>query len=239
MNNTAISMQNVYFSYGNLFSVSNANFTVKQNDFSFLLGPNGAGKTTLIKLMCGLLKPDHGKIMLKDKELIHVSRRDIARNIAIVEQDSFYVFPFTVEEIVLMGRYPYSSGGTFESKEDEEKAHRAMEITNTLRFHGRSIFTLSGGERRRVEIARALAQEADILLLDEPTSHLDIKQQQELFCILNKLNSDEGKTLFVISHHLDFIKAYGKRVFFIKDGTINEWLDKEVLLGKDKIMQMF
>ena len=239
MNNNSIILQNVYFAYGNTFSILDACLSIEQSDFSFFLGPNGAGKTTVMKLMCGLLTPDQGNILLQGKELHRLPRRDIARTIALVEQDNMYMFPFTVEEIVLMGRYPYGARGAFESKEDEEKAHWAMEVTHTLQFRDRSILTLSGGERRRVEIARALAQEADILLLDEPTSHLDIKQQRELFRLLRRLNKEKGKTLFVISHHLNFIKEYGDHVFFIKDGTIDEWHDKDMLGDEEKLVGLF
>ena len=239
MHNDAITINNLRFTYDDTFTLNIAGLRIQNGTFAFLLGPNGAGKTTLFELICGVLKPEAGTIFIENNHLAHIKQRDIARRVAFVAQDSTYVFPFTVEEIVLMGRYPHSPYGTFESKEDEEKARWAMEMTNTYQFRARSILTLSGGERRRVEIARALCQEARILLLDEPSSHLDIKQQRLLFQLLHSLHTEKKITLFIISHHLNFINQYGQQVFFIQKGGIEEIANKDLLLHEDLLMEKF
>ncbi len=236
---TAIKINKVHFSYKDGFSLSDVSLGIEKGTVSFLLGPNGAGKTTFLKLMYGLLKPKQGHICVFGKDMSTMSHNEIAKHIAVVEQDSQYIFPFTVEEIVLMGRFPYAGNTLFESSQDIAKAEWAMHVTNTLQFRERSILTLSGGERRRVEIARAIAQEADILLLDEPTSHLDIKQQRELYTLLQKLNTENGVTMIVISHHLQFIRDYADGVYFMKDGTLREMPDKEILFNEEALIKKF
>ncbi|MBU1862082.1 MAG: ABC transporter ATP-binding protein [Candidatus Omnitrophica bacterium] len=239
MTGNAITVENVSFAYKTARVITDCSVTLRQGAFTFLMGPNGAGKTTLIKVMCGLLKAQCGTVTIDGTPLAVLTNRERARRIGVIEQDTSYLYPYTAEEVVLMGRYAHASFGMFESPEDEEKGHEAMRMTDTLKFRDRSVLTLSGGERRRVEIARVLAQEADILLLDEPSSHLDIKQQRELFKLLRILNKEKGITLFIISHHLNFIREYGEQVFFMKDGKVSKIDNVDVLSAEDNLIKMF
>jgi iron complex transport system ATP-binding protein len=235
----AITVDSVSYTYGSNFSIDTISCRLEKGAFSFLLGPNGAGKTTLFRLAVGLLKPISGKVTIFNDPVDTLSRNDIAKKIAIVEQDPSYTFPFTVEELILMGRYPHASWGLFDSAADSAKAVWAMELTHTRQFRDRPVLSLSGGERRRVEIARALAQEASIILLDEPASHLDIKQQRELFRMLRKLKEETEITIWVISHHIYLARQYATHIHFMRDGTIQEMTDKSILDNETELLTMF
>jgi iron complex transport system ATP-binding protein len=239
MSATAIELKNVSYRYEAGFCLSNISCALEAGSFSFILGPNGAGKTTIFKLASGIVKPGRGELKIFDRPYQDISRAVLAQRIAVVEQDPAYIFPFTVEELVLMGRYPHSSAAFFETDADIAKAEWAMQLTGTTQFRHRPIQSLSGGERRRVEIARALAQEADIILLDEPASHLDIKQQRDLFRMLARLNEEKGITLWVISHHVYLVREYASHIHFMREGTIFELTDKAILANETELIDMF
>ena len=182
--------EGVHFAYDGRFEVKGASFALGERDFTLFFGPNGAGKTTLFKLAVGLLKPDQGCVFLEGRPLREWNILDVAKRIAYLEQEIQYTFPFTVEEVVLMGRFPHTASQFWDRREDLEIVGWAMEVTGTLRFAKMSIFQLSSGERRKVEIARALCQKPKLLLLDEPTTFLDVRQQVELFELLSCLNRE-------------------------------------------------
>ena len=186
-----------------------------------------------------LIKPDSGKIELEEKPLTQYSVTEIAKKIAYLEQELQYLFPFTVEEMVLMGRFPHTQSHFWDRKEDLEIAVWAMEVTGVLRFAKRSIFQLSGGEKRKVEIARAICQKPNILFLDEPTTFLDIRQQFELYELLKKLNQEEGITIGLISHHLDLAKKYINSAVCVLDGAIEAAGAPDELLTEEKLHQFF
>jgi len=235
----AISVDAVSYTYGADFRMDTVSCSLETGSFSFILGPNGAGKTTLFRLVMDLLKPLSGTVSVFGEPVHTLSRNQIAKKIAVVEQDPTYTFPFTVEELVLMGRYPHCSWGLFDSEEDRAKAEWAMDLTNTRKFRERPVLSLSGGERRRVEIARALAQEASIILLDEPASHLDIKQQRELFRMLQRLNLEKDITLWVISHHVYLAREYATHIHFMSCGLLDEMKDKKILEDETKLLTLF
>lgn len=239
MNTSAIELKNIQYSYDTGFSLSQISCVLRSGSFSFLLGPNGAGKTTIFKIVAGIMKPSEGDVTVFGRSCFDWSRAESARQIAVVEQDPTYVFPFTVEELVLMGRYPHNGAVFFETGTDIAKAEWAMELTRTIQFRNRTILSLSGGERRRVEIARALAQEAQIILLDEPASHLDIKQQRDLFRMLQDLNKEKGLTLWVISHHVYLAREYASQVHFMREGTLFEMEDMSILDDEDALLTLF
>jgi len=235
----AFELDSVSFSYEGTFSLRDASLAIPEGAFSFVLGPNGAGKSTLFKLMSGILKPAGGEVRLWGDSVQSMKPQNIARKIAVVDQNPTYTFPFTVEEIVLMGRYPYGSNGLFESDEDIEKVEYALDVTHSKKFRSRVIQSLSGGERRRVEIARALAQEASIILLDEPASHLDIKQQRDLFALLTDLNTNKNVTLCVISHHIEYVRTCASHLFFMSNGAIEELHDRTCIDTMETLLEMF
>jgi len=231
--------QDVSFAYKGCFALKSSSHTLQEKDFTLFFGPNGAGKTTLFKLATGLIKPDSGKIELEEKPLTQYPVTEIAKRIAYLEQELQYLFPFTVEEMVLMGRFPHTQSHFWDRKEDLEIAVWAMEVTGVLRFAKRSIFQLSGGEKRKVEIARAICQKPNILFLDEPTTFLDIRQQFELYELLKKLNQEEGITIGLISHHLDLAKKYINSAVCVLDGAIVEAGAPDELLTEEKLHQFF
>ena len=230
---------NVRFAYDGRFDIQGASLVLGEGDFTLLLGPNGAGKTTLLKLGIGLLKPDSGAIFLEGTPLEKWKIVEIAKRIAYLEQEVYYTFPFTVEEVVLMGRFPHTKNQFWDRREDLEVAAWAMEVTGMLRFAKRSIFQLSGGERRKVEVARALCQRPKLLLLDEPTTFLDIRQQSELFHLLARLNREEKIAIGLVSHQLSLAKNFVRSCIFIKDGIVVEQGVPEEMLTDERVSEFF
>ena len=185
-----------------------------------LLGPNGSGKTTLLRILSGLLAPVSGSVSLKGRPLSAFNRRDLAREIAVVPQETHSTFDFTVLDIVLMGRYPHLGAFKLEGLEDLEVARAALASTETAHLETRLFATLSGGEKQRVVIASALAQSAALMLLDEPTSSLDLGFQLEIGSLLLRLNRDRGTTMVVSTHDLNFAAGLCTRVVLLKDGRV-------------------
>ena len=231
--------ENVNFAYDGQFKLRQVNYALQDRDFTIFFGPNGAGKTTLFKLAIGLLKPDHGRIILDGQPLAQWPIIEVAKRVAYLEQEVQYLFPFTVEEVVLMGRFPHTVSQFWDRKADLEIVAWAMEVAGVLRFAKRSIFQLSGGERRKVEIARALCQKPKLMLLDEPTVFLDLHQQIEFFEILGRLNREEHITIGFISHQVALAKNFVKTAVFLKNGQIIEWGSAHQLLGNERISQFF
>jgi iron complex transport system ATP-binding protein len=162
-------------------------FTVKTGTFLGILGPNGSGKTTLLKSISRVLKPRKGAILIDDVNVYKMKTADVAKQMAVVPQDSSIAFSFTALQVVLMGRAPHLSRFQSEGEKDLVIAKQAMEYTGTWNLANRLVTELSGGERQRVIIARALTQQPTVLLLDEPTSHLDISNQLEIMDLLKEL----------------------------------------------------
>ena len=193
---------------------------VPQGDFVGVIGPNGSGKTTLLKVVDGILEPQEGKVEIDGVPVGKMKRDAVARLVAVVPQDSTMVFPFTVREVVLMGRAPYLKAWGFERPADFAVARRAMEVTETLGLENRSMNALSGGERQRVLIARALAQETRIVLLDEPTAFLDIRHQVEFFDLIKALNREKGLSVMAVTHDVNLAALYCDRLVLLKAGRI-------------------
>jgi len=195
-------------------------FQVEQGEFLSLVGPNGSGKTTLLRLLDRIYVPSHGRISLFGKPMESYTRSALARRIAYVSQDSGSTFPFTVSEVVLMGRSPHMGGRLFESGHDRDIARRAMVMTDIEHLADKPLRSLSGGERQRAFIARALAQEAQIILLDEPNVHLDIAHQVDVFSLMRGLNTTSGVTVVSVSHDLNLAAAYSDRIGVLHLGTL-------------------
>lgn len=185
-----------------------------------LLGPNGSGKTTLIRLLAGLLTPTAGEVFVDGQPIARVSRRDIARRLALVPQDTHSAFDFSVLDMVLMGRYPHLGTFALEGADDIAMARDALAATGTASLERRSFSTLSGGERQRVVIASALAQASDVLLLDEPTASLDLAYQIEIASLLRRLNRERGTTMVLSTHDLNLAAGLCDRIVMLKDGRV-------------------
>jgi iron complex transport system ATP-binding protein len=205
---------------GSPFALAGVSFHVAAGEILGVLGPNSAGKTTLIRLLTKVVAPTRGTIEIDGAPLPQLSRAELARRIAVVPQDVPSGLPFTVEQLVLMGRYPHAPRRFFETAEDLAVARWAMAATDVLELAGAAVGTLSGGERQRVVLARALAQRPRLLILDEPTAHLDLRHQVECVALLRRINRDEGTTVLLVSHDLNLAGELCDRLLLLADGRI-------------------
>jgi iron complex transport system ATP-binding protein len=186
-----------------------------------IIGPNGSGKTSLLKLLARVLRPRAGRVELFGDTLAQMPQDAVARRVALVPQDSQQLFPFTIAETVLMGRYPHHGsllGFGWEEPNDLRLAEHAMRELDIAHLAHRAISEVSGGERQRAIIARALAQEPRVLLLDEPTAFLDLNHQLEICRILRRLNEERGLTVVLVSHDLNLASQYCDRLMLLNDG---------------------
>ncbi len=229
-----ILVQNIDFAYDGRAVLSDVSFSAGEGDFIGVVGPNGSGKTTLIKLLSRVLKPRSGKIEIAGEDISRIPNRRLARIAAVVPQETNVLFAYTVAEIVLMGRYPYLGALSFERGEDVAVAQEAMETTDVAQFADRLISQVSGGEKQRVVIARALAQEPRIMLLDEPTAFLDLKHQVEIYSVLQKLNREKRMTILAVSHSLNLAAQFCRRIIMLDKGRIAaDGTPSEVLTGEN------
>ncbi len=211
-------LADVTYAYTDVPVVRGLNLSLKPGLFYGVVGPNGAGKSTLLKLLDGYIRPQRGTVYLNGKDLRTYALAELAREIALIPQTSFY-FPFTVEEMVLLGRTPFYSRLGAPSEEDRRIARASMEVTGIAHLASRLVSDLSGGERQRVTIARAFAQETKVLLLDEPTTHLDLEHQINT-CRLLKEKSGEGVTVLAGLHDLNLAASFCHRIFVLEAGEL-------------------
>jgi iron complex transport system ATP-binding protein len=207
----------VSFAYASEAVIDDLSFDLRPGEILGVIGPNGSGKSTLMRLLSGVLEPVGGRVELFGRPLSAYRRRDVARAIAVVPQETAIEFPYSVTEVVLMGRSPHFGGFAFEGDRDVDIAHAAMRRTAVEHLARRSIHELSGGERQRVILARALAQEAPIMLLDEPAAFLDIRHEVEIYDLLRDLQS-EGKSIVTVLHDLNLAALYCDRVGLLHKG---------------------
>jgi len=215
-----IQAENISFAYGQKTVLEEVSFSIEPGRMTALIGPNGSGKTTLLKTINGTLCPRAGRMRIDGRETTRWSRRDIARKVAIVPQDGSLIFPFYAEEIVLMGRFPHLDAYRFEEKQDYRIVREAMEKTDTLSLAARRFNELSAGERQRVLIARALAQEPEVLLLDESTVFLDLKHQAQFLTLLKNLNAERKLTVIFVTHDVNLAAKNAERIILLASGKI-------------------
>jgi iron complex transport system ATP-binding protein len=200
--------------------VDRVSFSVARGSIVGLLGPNGSGKTTLLRLLAGTLAPSEGRITIAGAPLPSLSRRELARRIAVVPQETHSAFDFSALEIVLMGRYPHLGRFELEGPEDISIARASMAATGTSGLESRRFATLSGGEKQRVVIASALAQASDVLLLDEPTASLDLSYQVEIAALLRRLNRERQTTMVLSTHDLNLAATVCTELALIRSGRM-------------------
>jgi len=216
----ALEFRAVSFSYGSDSLIDDLDFAVGAGEFLGLVGPNGSGKTTIVKLASRVLRSRSGRVLVGGEDIGRLRPRDLACRIAVVPQESGVSFPYRVAEIVLMGRAPYHGLLAFDGEEDLAVAREVMALTDTERLADRYFFELSGGEKQMVVIARALAQEPEILLLDEPTAFLDIRHQIEIYELIRRLNREQGITVVSVMHDLNLAGLYCERLLLLKQGRV-------------------
>ncbi len=230
-----IKAENISYTVNNNRILQNISFTVNTSDMVSIIGPNGAGKSTLANIINGIIKIKNGNIMLYNKNIYLYNKKDKAKLISYVPQDySFSVADFTAYEYTATGRYPYLDYFGTLMDEDKEKIKYYMELTNTYHLKNRHISTLSGGERQRVNIAAALTQEAEIIILDEPASFLDPKTKYDINNLLIKLNHENKYTIIMITHDLNYALAAHSKFMCIKNGSLLAFENTENMV-KNKI----
>lgn len=202
------------------FSLRDVSFALDQGEFLSILGPNGSGKTTLLRIIDRILLPHTGTVRLFGTEYTALARKELARRIGVVPQEHPIIFPYTVREVVTMGRTPHLHGLGFESAHDEQIVNEAMELTDVFHLADQPITQLSGGERQRVFIARALAQEPEILLLDEPTAYLDIQHQLDILHLTRSLSTQRGLTIVAVFHDLNLAALFSNKIILLANGTV-------------------
>ena len=217
---TTIDIRSLSHSFGSRSVLDNISFSIDAGDFFVIVGPNGAGKTTLMKSIAGLLSPGDGEIRIFNKPLPDYRKKELARLVAYVPQGVPLDFPFSVSEVVLMGRAPYHGALGIEQESDFEMADQAMRFTEVDHLAERRLDQLSGGELQRVMVARAICQEPHILLLDEPTASLDLAHQVRIMDLMENLKTERGMTIVMVSHDINLAGIYGERLLLLKAGRI-------------------
>jgi len=204
-----------------------------------LLGPNGSGKTTLFRLLSGTVTPARGEVTIDGVPIRTLSRREMARRLAVVPQETHSAFDFSVLEIVLMGRYPHLGAFELEGADDVAIAREALAATGTDALESRRFATLSGGEKQRVVIASALAQSSEILLLDEPTASLDLGFQFEIAALLARLNRDRGVTMVVSTHDLNLAATLCTELVLLKAGRVIAHGPTDRVLNAESVRRLY
>jgi len=219
----SVQMQKVCFAYERSRPVlRDVSLTIPSGTFLAVIGPNGAGKSTLINLIAGLLMPQSGTVSIDGTAVRSYRPADLARKIALVRQEYVPVFGFSVAEMVLMARTAYYGPLGFEGKADRERAAKALEMTDTAQFTSRPLASLSAGERQRVFIARALAQDTPILLMDEPTTFLDIRHQVEVYDLLKTIQINESRTIIAITQDVNLAAQYCDQALLLRSASDTE-----------------
>ena len=228
---TLIQTRNLSFAYSCLVAVVDVSLALPRGEMGALIGANGSGKSTLIRLLAGLLSPASGEVVFNGASLSSLHPRERAKRIAYVPQSTSTVFPFTALEVVLTGRSPYSGRFRFESSHDEQIALAALDALDAGHLSARHITELSGGERQLVTVARALAQEPELMLLDEPASALDLKHRTQLARALRRLRDERGITVLMITHDLMLLDSAADLIFAMKCGRVVASGSPEVVLN--------
>lgn len=237
----AIQAQELSFSYKNEPVLTNISFSIGAGQLAALIGPNGSGKTTLLRILLGHLQPSAGQVLLANRRLQTYAPKQLAKTVAYVSQQTGLNFPLTAHELVSLGRFPHNSRFGFSSG-DSLAVKRALEATQSMHLSERNFTTLSGGEQQKLLIARALAQSAGILLLDEPTVHLDLFHQLQILSALKRLCVEQQITVMTVLHDVNLISLFADQALLLGSGqlrgcgpvaeVINEKNIKE-LLGVD------
>lgn len=216
----SLEARQVNFGYGEVAILTSVSLCIEAGEMVAILGPNGAGKSTLLKVLSGILPPESGEIRLNGESIRRLSPRQLARWVALVSQEVNREVPFSVEEIVRMGRSPHTSFWGTMGRDDLECVEQALAITDIGHLRRKMLNAISSGEFQRVMIALALAQDTPYLLLDEPTAFLDLKHQMQILGLLRHLNRERGKTIITVTHDLNLAAMFFGRILMMKSGTI-------------------
>lgn len=237
--NRIIKTNNLKFNYGDKNILKDLTIEIERGLFYSIIGPNGSGKTTLLKLLANTLPSSKKTIYINDQDIHVIKKKEIAKKMSVVPQITDIQYEFSVFDIVMMGRTPYTSRLGKTSDKDIEAVIEAMTETGVLKFKDKKITQLSGGELQRVILARAIAQETDIMLLDEPISHLDIGYQYEISELVHSLCKKKGITVINIVHDLNIAMRYSDKIFMLKDGKVYKSGDPDHVITKSTIKDVY
>ncbi|MDD2889804.1 MAG: ABC transporter ATP-binding protein [bacterium] len=229
-----LEIKNLISGYDSIPVIKDINLKIIEGDICGIIGPNGSGKTTLIKVITKILPLWKGEILFENKNIHHIKINELAKKIAVVSHGQEYAFNMTVEDFVLLGRIPYRQKFQFwETKKDEQIITESMELTETVVFRNKFMNELSEGEKQLICIAQALTQEPKLLILDEPTAHLDINHQVKILNLIRKLNQKNGLTVIMVLHDLNLASEYCNKLILLNKGCLYKTgLPEEVLTGE-------
>ena len=239
INNKTMNIKNLRWKYGDINAIENISLEIEKSKLHCIIGPNGAGKTTLLKNICRILEPNKAAIFIDGIDIKTMKSREIALKMAYAPQNTNTEFDFSAFELVLLGRNPYLRRFQNENQVDLEIVKEAMNITNTWYLKDRSINELSGGEIQRVTIARVLAQQTEIILFDEPVSHLDLHHQVDFFNTIKKLIKERNITVLVTVHDLNLAAQYGDNIIIVNDGAIEAVGSPEQVITSENIEKVY
>jgi len=235
-----LKVNNLTCGYANKTILKDISFELDRGDFVGVIGPNGSGKTTLLRAMTKVIKPYSGTVSFAGKLISRMNFKEAARNIAVVCQDANPYFDISVEEFVGLGRIPHQSKFEFlETKEDEKIIFQAMEMAGILEFRKRLLKNLSGGERQLAVIAKALAQQPKLLLLDEPTVYLDISHQVYILDLIRRLNKEKKVSVLIVLHELNLASEYCQRLILLNNGSVEKIGTPQEVLDYRVIEQVY
>lgn len=234
-----IEIRNIVTGYGKDRIIDNLSLKLDEGEFCSLLGPNGAGKSTLLRTMVGYKPIWEGEILFNSQNIKNISRKEMAKLIAIIPQEINMQFDYPVRDLVLMGRYPYLSYWQKYSPEDRCQVDKILGELDLTKLKDKNYSELSGGEKQRVNIARALAQDSDTILMDESLVHLDINHQLEIIHLLSEINKQRHKTILLVSHNINLAADYSKRIIIIKEGKTILDGTPESIINKENIRMVY
>jgi len=235
----SLETKSLTLSYGNEQIINNLSFKIPQREITVFVGSNGCGKSTLLRSIARLLKPQNGAVLLDGKEISKLPTKEVAKNLAILPQGPVAPEGLTVHQLVKQGRYPYQNWLQQWSKEDEYMVNKALEDTKTQELADRPVDSLSGGQRQRVWIAMTLAQGTDVLLLDEPTTYLDMAHQVEILDLLFALNEREKRTIVMVLHDLNLASRYAHHMVAVHNKSIYAQGRPEEIINFEMVQSVF
>lgn len=236
---TAFRMENLASGYEQVRVFEGLNLTIEEGKVTTIIGPNGCGKSTLLKTIGRILKKQQGTVYLQEQNMQNLSTKDIAKKLAILSQTPIAPGQLKVEELIAYGRYPHRNNVNRLTNKDEEMIEWALTVTNTMEYRNRELAQLSGGQRQRVWLAMALAQETNILLLDEPTTYLDMAHQLEVLDIVKSLNEQHSCTVVMVLHDINHAARYSDHLIAMRKGIIMQTGTPQEILSAEVMRKVF
>ncbi|UNT57742.1 MULTISPECIES: ABC transporter ATP-binding protein [Lysinibacillus] len=232
-------MENLASGYEQVRVFEGLNLTIEEGKVTTIIGPNGCGKSTLLKTIGRILKKQQGTVYLQEQNMQNLSTKDIAKKLAILSQTPIAPGQLKVEELIAYGRYPHRNNVNRLTNKDEEMIEWALTVTNTMEYRNRELAQLSGGQRQRVWLAMALAQETNILLLDEPTTYLDMAHQLEVLDIVKSLNEQHSCTIVMVLHDINHAARYSDHLIAMRNGIIMQTGTPQEILSAEVMRKVF